>query len=58
MMYGEKFSEDEDKPLVLSRASLRNFSLDGKVVNYPLYAVRCFPKLQQPFTGSGSDSTP
>jgi hypothetical protein len=27
-VYGEKFSKEENSPLVLSRASLRNFALD------------------------------
>jgi predicted AAA+ superfamily ATPase len=44
LVYDEKFSKEE--PLVLSRASLRNFASDGKVINYPLYAIRLFPRFQ------------
>lgn len=44
VLYGEKFSKTENPPPVLSRASLRNFALDGNVVNYPLYAISLFPK--------------
>jgi len=36
-VYGEKF-----KPLVLSRSTLMNFKEDGKIRNYPLYAVSLF----------------
>jgi predicted AAA+ superfamily ATPase len=42
-VYDEKFSKEENAALVLSRASLRNFTLDGKLVNYPLYAISLFP---------------
>ena len=28
---------------VLSRATLRNFAFDGKIINYPLYAIALFP---------------
>jgi len=42
-VYDEKFSKEENAPLVLSRASLRNFTLNGKLVNYPLYAISLFP---------------
>ena len=45
-VYDEKFSKEENPPLVLSRASLRNFALDGKVVNYPLYAIALFPRFR------------
>ncbi|MEN9655063.1 MAG: hypothetical protein RL235_1175 [Chlamydiota bacterium] len=45
-VYDEKFSKAENAPLVLSRASLRNFTLDGKLVNYPLYAVSLFPRFR------------
>lgn len=44
LVYDEKFSKDECAPPVLSRASLRNFALDGKIVNYPLYAICLFPR--------------
>ena len=33
---------------VLSMATLRNFKQDGKVCNYPLYAVSLFPKVHLP----------
>jgi hypothetical protein len=42
--YDEKFSKEENPPPVLSRASLRNFAHDGKIVNYPLYAICLFPR--------------
>jgi len=38
-VYGEKF-----KPPVLSRSTLMNFKEDGKIRNYPLYAVSLFLK--------------
>ena len=38
-VYGEKF-----KPSVLSRSTLMNFKEDGKVRDYPLYAVSLFLK--------------
>jgi len=43
-VYDEKFSKEDHPPPVLSRASLRNFAHDGNVVNYPLYAIRLFPR--------------
>jgi len=46
LVYDEKFSKGENPPLVLSRASLRNFAFDGKIVNYPLYAIRLFPRFR------------
>lgn len=39
LVYGEKF-----KPSVLSRSTLMNFKEDGKIRNYPLYAVALFLK--------------
>jgi predicted AAA+ superfamily ATPase len=45
--YDEKFGQEDGTPLILSRASLRNFVLDGKVVNYPLYAISLFPRFRQ-----------
>jgi len=45
-IYDEKFSKEENPPLVLSRASLRSFTLDGRLVNYPLYAIRLFPRFR------------
>jgi uncharacterized protein len=44
LVYEDKFSNGESSPLVLSRASLRNFALDGKLVNYPLYGICLFPR--------------
>ena len=41
-MYGEKY-----KTSVLSRLSLMNFKQDGKICNYPLYAVSLFPKIHR-----------
>jgi predicted AAA+ superfamily ATPase len=39
--FGEKYGSH-----VLSMATLRNFKQDGKVCNYPLYAVSLFPKVR------------
>jgi predicted AAA+ superfamily ATPase len=50
MVYDEKFSREKNAPLVLSRASLRNFALDGKLVNYPLYAISLFPRFRLKIT--------
>jgi hypothetical protein len=44
MVYNEKFAKEENASLVLSRGSLRNFALDGKLLNYPLYAISLFPR--------------
>lgn len=44
LIYFEKFSKKEN--ITLSRASLRNFAHDGKIINYPLYAISLFPKFQ------------
>jgi uncharacterized protein len=46
LVYDEKFSKEENISLVLSRASLRNFAFDGKIINYPLYAIRLFPRFR------------
>ncbi len=46
LVYDAKFSGEENAASVLSRASLRNFACDGKIINYPLYAVSLFPSLQ------------
>lgn len=46
IVYQEKFSKEENAPLVLSRASLRNFAFDGHVINYPLYAISLFPRFR------------
>ncbi len=40
LAYNAKFS-----PPLLSRASLRNLRLDGRILNYPLYCVPLFPEL-------------
>ncbi|HXF28687.1 MAG TPA: DUF4143 domain-containing protein, partial [Chlamydiales bacterium] len=45
LVYDEKFAEEENASLILSRASLRNFAFDGKIINYPLYAICLFPRL-------------
>ncbi|MGD9643717.1 MAG: ATP-binding protein [Elusimicrobiales bacterium] len=39
--FGEKYGSH-----ALSMATLRNFKQDGKVCNYPLYAVSLFPKVR------------
>nr|NGX32881.1 hypothetical protein [Candidatus Anoxychlamydiales bacterium] len=46
LVYDEKFSKRENTSVVLSRASLRNFAFDGKVVNYPLYGICLFPRFR------------
>lgn len=40
LVYDEKYA-----PVFLNRASLLNFAQDGKIINYPLYAVGHFPAL-------------
>lgn len=45
LIYAEKFSKEDSSPPILSRLSLRNFAFEGKIVNYPLYAVTLFPHL-------------
>lgn len=39
-IYDEKYT-----PKTLSRTSLQNLSYDGKIINYPLYAIYLFPRL-------------
>lgn len=46
LVYDKKFSIEESAPLVLSRASLRNFAYDGKIINYPLYGICLFPRFR------------
>lgn len=46
LVYGEKFSKEDNAPTVLSRASLRNFAHDGNIINYPLYAISLFPRFR------------
>ncbi|MFC1617294.1 ATP-binding protein [Candidatus Margulisiibacteriota bacterium] len=41
-VYREKY-----KPKILSRASSRNFTKDGHVINYPLYLISGFPELSE-----------
>jgi predicted AAA+ superfamily ATPase len=41
-IYGEKYNTT-----ALSRATLRNFKQDGKICNYPLYAIFHFPKISK-----------
>jgi uncharacterized protein len=45
LAYDKKFLNEENYSNILSRTSLRNFAHDGKVINYPLYAVCLFPHL-------------
>jgi predicted AAA+ superfamily ATPase len=45
LVYGNKYLDNEHSPSLLSRATLRNFALDGIIVNYPLYAIALFPEL-------------
>lgn len=40
LLYESKYS-----PPILSRATLMNFKRDGRIYNYPLYAVSSFPNL-------------
>ncbi len=44
LVYEEKYSHSEYHSPILSRATLMNFARDGKIVNYPLYAVCLFPR--------------
>jgi len=43
IVYGDKYSDKKNHSGLLSRTTLRNFAKDGKIVNYPLYAVSLFP---------------
>lgn len=45
IVYGKKYFGDEHQTSVLSRSTLRNFAQDGKIVNYPLYAIALLPEL-------------
>lgn len=45
LVYYGKFSKKDD-PIILSRASLRNFAFDGKIINYPLYGICLFPRFR------------
>jgi uncharacterized protein len=45
LVYGEKYHDTAYASPVLSRTTLRNFCLNGKILNYPLYAVALFPSL-------------
>lgn len=45
VVYGNKYSGDEHQANTLSKATLRNFAHNGKIVNYPLYAIALFPGL-------------
>ena len=47
LVYDQKFSNIENPAPVLSRTSLRNFAFDGKIVNYPLYAIHLFPRFEK-----------
>ncbi len=47
LVYDEKFSKEDHPPPILSRTSLRNFAHDGKIVNYPLYAIQLFPRFRK-----------
>jgi len=40
-----KIYDEKYHPTVLSRTSLQNLLLNGKIINYPLYAIHLFPKL-------------
>jgi len=44
LVYSNKYSGKEYQSTELSRATLRNFAHDGKIVNYPLYAICLFPQ--------------
>ena len=46
LVYNEKFSKTDAAAPVLSRATLRNFAFEGNIANYPLYAVKLFPKFK------------
>lgn len=46
LIYQQKFSQEEHRPPVLSRATLRNFAHEAAIINYPLYAVGLFPRFR------------
>ena len=46
LVYDKTFSKRKNFSGVLSRTSLRNFAFDGKVTNYPLYAICLFPRFR------------
>jgi uncharacterized protein len=45
LFYGSKYNPD-----ILSRASLLNLKHDGRICNYPLYAISLFPELSASHT--------
>lgn len=47
IVYGNKYSGDPHQVSAVSRATLRNFAHDGKIINYPLYAIALFPGLSK-----------
>lgn len=44
-VYGQKYLQQENHVSILSRSTLRNFTLDDNILNYPLYAISLFPSL-------------
>jgi predicted AAA+ superfamily ATPase len=47
LVYGQKFSQLENPPPVLSRTTLRNFAFEAAIINYPLYAISLFPRFKE-----------
>jgi predicted AAA+ superfamily ATPase len=45
LFYGSKYSAD-----ILSRTNLLNLRHDGRICNYPLYAIFLFPELSRSLT--------
>lgn len=47
LVYGDKYLNDAHQSPTLTRTNKMNFAHDGKVVNYPLYAIALFPGLSE-----------
>jgi len=44
LAYGQKYHQNNITAPVLSCATLRNFSYENNIANFPLYSVACFPE--------------
>lgn len=44
LVYADKYHDEAYQSSYISRTTLLNFAKDGRVVNYPLYAIALFPK--------------
>jgi predicted AAA+ superfamily ATPase len=47
LVYGKKYHRQEYCSSILSRGTMRNFTLDDNILNYPLYAISLFPRFSQ-----------